>query len=144
MRQAIAVILQQPDTARLINDDLLVKLDPIPGGTLLGEIVDICREQPAINSAILLENFRDTTHFESLQQLSAWSPPVSEPNLEDSAEDPDKPTQGDLSQLLGDAITQLEKQHVSARIEQLAQLESSIGLSAEEKTEMKHLLMLRT
>ena len=144
MRQAIAVILQQPNTARLINDDLLVKLDPIPGGTLLGEIVDICREQPAINSAILLENFRDTSHFESLQQLSAWSPPVSDLQDEDSVEDPDKVTQSDLSQLLGDAITQLEKQHVSARIEQLAQLESSTGLSDREKTEMKHLLMLRT
>ncbi len=144
MRQAIAVILQQPDTARLINDDLLVKLHPLPGGALLGDIVDICREQSSINSAILLENFRETSHFESLQQLSAWSPPPVDMQDIETTDDSDKPAQSDLSHLLGDAITQLEKQHVSARIEQLAQLETSTGLTDEEKTEMKHLLMLRT
>ena len=145
MRQAIAVILQQPDTAQLISDDLLSKLHPLPGGALLGEIVDICREQPAINNAILLENFRETSHFQSLQQLSAWSPPpVGEVSETPKPGESSEQNEGVLSNLLGDAIAQLEKQQISARIEQLARLESSSGLSAEEKTEMRHLLMLRT
>lgn len=134
MRQAIAVILQQPSSAGMFSDELLSKLHNLPGGDLLGELVDLCRDQPAITNAIILENYRETSHFNALQQLSAWAPP----------KDPESTPENVLNALLGDAIAQLQKQYSSERIDDLVVKEGSEGLTDEEKAELRQLLQLRS
>ena len=134
MRQAIAVILQQPSSAGMFSDELLSKLHNLPGGDLLGELVDLCRDQPDITNAIILENYRETSHFNALQQLSAWAPP----------NDPQSTPENVLNALLSDAINQLQRQYSSERIDDLVVKEGAEGLTDEEKAEFRQLLRLRS
>ncbi len=134
MRQAIAVILQQPSSAGMFSDELLSKLHNLPGGELLGELVDLCRDQASITNAIILENYRDTGHFNALQQLSAWAPP----------NDPESTPENVLNALLSDAINQLQRQYSADRIDNLVIKEGSDGLTDDEKAELRQLLQLRS
>ena len=81
MRTVLALLLQQP----ALIDELPVaaerELAKLKGGELLQIMAQTLREQPGVNTGVLLGLFADHPHEETLRQLAGWVP-------EGAADDP--------------------------------------------------------
>ncbi|MFN4291965.1 MAG: DNA primase [Permianibacter sp.] len=81
MRTVLALLLQQPT----LIDELPVaaerELAALKGGDLLVTMARTLREQPGVNTGVLLGLFADHPHEETLRQLAGWAP-------EGAADDP--------------------------------------------------------
>jgi DNA primase len=76
LRIAIAIIIQHPDIylphVALFQPNSFTRQNQV----LLKQLLSLILQQPNINTALLLEFFRDTEHFEILNKLAAWNPQV--------------------------------------------------------------------
>lgn len=82
IRLAIALLLQQPALAGLVEDlERLRELDT-PGVDLFVELAALARAEPSLTSAGMLERFRDSPHEATLWKLAAWEHAVPESGLE--------------------------------------------------------------
>jgi len=125
VRLAIALLLEYPHiVSALPNPEILQQLN-MPGIPLLISLVSICQSNEQVNSAQLLEHFRDTAEGKQLAKLMCWQHHV-EP---DAAE-----------QVFLDSIEKLLNSFVEQRTETLLQKERSIGLNKSEKQELHALL----
>ena len=74
MRTVLALLLQQPS----LIDELPVvaerELANLKGGDLLTTMAQTLREQPGVNTGVLLGLFADHPHEETLRQLAGWVP----------------------------------------------------------------------
>jgi len=125
VRLAIALLLEYPHiVSALPNPEILQQLN-MPGIPLLISLVSICQSNEQVNSAQLLEHFRDTAEGKQLAKLMCWQHHV-EP---DAAE-----------QVFLDSIEKLLNSFVEQRTETLLQKERSVGLNKSEKQELHALL----
>jgi DNA primase len=82
VRLAIALLMQRPALATLVDSlERLRELD-VPGLDLFVEIAALARAEPGLSSAGILERFRDSLHEGALWKLAAWEHAVPEPGLE--------------------------------------------------------------
>jgi DNA primase len=82
VRLAIALLLQRPALATLVDSlERLRELD-VPGLDLFMEIAALARAEPGLSSAGILERFRDSPHEAVLWKLAAWEHAVPETGLE--------------------------------------------------------------
>ncbi len=134
-RKAIGHLLANPRLGLEANDDQALRESSQPGHQILAELIDQCREKPGLNTAALLERWRDRpeaphlhkllrTRLEQLGQRSGFSPDGLKQEFRD---------------LMERIAKELGPDRERALLEKLAQE----GLSPEEKEELKALHMTR-
>ena len=103
MRTVLALLLQQPT----LIDELPVaterELAKLKGGELLQIMAQTLREQPGVNTGMLLGLFADHPHEETLRQLAGWAPEGadSDPKLMEAFE-------ASRTKVFADALTRLQ------------------------------------
>jgi DNA primase len=80
MRLAIALVLQYPELAK--QPTLNINLFTLPGSELLQQIFHLLQENPTLNTATLLEYWRDQKALPLLQKLAAWEHGVPENGIQ--------------------------------------------------------------
>ncbi|MDY1549044.1 DNA primase [Luteibacter sahnii] len=104
VRSAITLLLAQPALADEVAPPYpFLRLDR-PGVALLAELIDIARSRPGINPAVLVEAFMDRPEYPSLQKLMQ-AEVVGEADMQRVE--------------FFDALTQMERQAASQRLEHL-------------------------
>ena len=82
VRLAIALLMQRPALASLVDNlERFRELDA-PGLDLFVEMAMLARLEPALSPAGILERFRDSPHQAALWKLAAWEHAVPEPGME--------------------------------------------------------------
>lgn len=125
VRVAAALLVQNPALIAEIDDPELLGEADLPGMEVFQKIVQLLREQPRLNTAALIEHFRESEHEPVLARLATWS-------HSSLAQDVRAEFQGALSQLRLKAIETVT--------DRLVQKGKVFGLSEAEKTELNRLL----
>ncbi len=127
VRKAIEILLYAPEqAAHVTNRERFTGLD-IPGIELLSDLLETLEKNPTLNTAAILERWRDTDEGKQLAKLASWQPPFDNPDS--------------LKQELLGALSRLVAQHREARTEHLLAKANLGALSPDEKTELKQLLL---
>jgi len=129
MRHAIALVLQHPELATTVDLSRMQRMD-LPGSDLLIQVVERAVEAPQRTTAALVELFRETGHYQTLQKLAIWIDPASEVAA----------SERDLQRELSDVLSRLQRQALQGRIEALTSKEALTGLNTAEKQELVALL----
>jgi DNA primase len=125
VRLGLSLLLQRPELAGEIADiEELADLE-LPGVDLLVEVTQMIRRSPNLNSASILERYRQNPHHKHLEKLAVWDHMIP-------AED--------LDRELKAVIDQLRQRLASQRATQL--LHKS-NLSDDEKAKLRELLSQR-
>lgn len=124
-RSAVALLLQHPRLAANLPDLRDLAVLERPGLMLFVELASLLREFPALNTAAILERYRDTAHAAALNKLAFWEYPRL---LPDPADD------------LNSVLKRLFLQAYNRLIVQLSNKKDISGLTvAEVATEMQRL-----
>ncbi len=125
MRVLISLLLQNPKfSVQVPNLDGLNNIN-LAGLSLFTEILDLCRQNPMISTAQLLEHWRDTEQEKMLSKLAHWTLLTDESNT---------------LAVFSDALSNVIGQCIEQQITKLQTKERHIGLSADEKVELSLLL----
>jgi len=128
VRDAIAVLLHQPDLAQQLDELPFPPSGLLPGIPLLVELVELLQQRPGLNTGSVLEHWRDREELRHLSKLAQWRP------LADDI---------DLSAELGGHLDRIARLLAEQRISQLLEDESRHSLNDKEKQELKDLLQAR-
>ncbi|MCG6900353.1 MAG: DNA primase [Gammaproteobacteria bacterium] len=126
VRQAIELLLYKPALAAEVTLPASIRQCSQPGVSLLIEIIELIQQQPEINTAVLLEHWRNHEDGRYLSKLACWRPPLDD--LELAAD-----LQGNLNEI--------ERQHIENRINYLDSEHKQRALSNAEKQEYGKLLL---
>lgn len=121
MRLLIALLLQNPVLAKHVPD--LTPLSELnePGFALFFELAQVCQANVGISMGALLEHWRDSEQFRTLELLASWDHMVAPENLEKE---------------FIETLAFLYDKLVEKRVEILIAKERTSGLSTEEKQEL--------
>ncbi|MBS0439497.1 MAG: toprim domain-containing protein, partial [Proteobacteria bacterium] len=125
VRAAVALLVQHPAFAEGLQPPWLFATLRQPGIGLLAELITLCRERPALSTAILLEHFEGREEARALHKLATLDFPG-----EDDA----------LRAEFIDAIRQLDRQTHQQRLDDLLKKQTDTALSVDEKDELRRLL----
>ena len=128
VRGVIALLLAQPGLAEQVAPPYPFVALNKPGVDLLIELLELARARPGISTASLLEHFAERPEAAALHKLALVEFPA----------DSDK-----LREEFADALIQLARQTVAARISELTGRQSETGLSDAEKAELRELLVAK-
>ena len=128
VREAIAMLLHQPDLAQKIDPPAITEPDAMPGVRLLLELFDLLRRQPELNTGAILEHWRGREESRHLHKLAQWTPLTDKLDLE--------------AEIRGH-VSQIARQVTEKRISALLQEEHHRPLNNKEKQELKALLQSR-
>lgn len=129
LQLAITLLLQQPSLAlSLKNYDWLLTL-PDKGSKLLHQLLEIIHKTPKINTSLLLENWRDNPKL--YERLASLAMTEREERI-----------QGQEQQELQDCINRLLLHARKIRVDYLQQKAAEHGLTNQEKSEYRQLLLL--
>jgi DNA primase len=126
VRQAIELLLYQPALASGITLPATIGQCSQPGVSLLVEIIELLKQQPELNTAALLEHWREHEGGRYLNRLACWSPPLDDLEL--------------VADLQGN-LNEIERQHIEKRINFLDSEHKQRALSSAEKQEYGKLLL---
>ncbi|HFC53722.1 MAG TPA: DNA primase [Gammaproteobacteria bacterium] len=126
IRTAVSLLLQSPEMAGLAGDPQRFQAIGAPGAGLLVELLELLQANPGLNTAALLERWRDREEGRHLARLAQWKPPFGD--------------QGSLEAEFRGAIERLDHQYVEQRTEELLQRARCGLLGDEEKSELQRLL----
>jgi len=126
VRQAIELLLYQPALASEITLPAHISQCSQPGVPLLIDIIELVQKQPALNTAALLEHWREHEDGRYLTRLACWTPPLDD--LELAAD-----LQGNINEIV--------RQHIENRIDFLDSEQRERALSSAEKHEYGQLLL---
>ena len=128
IRIGIAILLQHPEIyAESTTHVSKAMLDPQKHG-VLATLMKLIASDPEINTAKLVESFRDTPLFESINKLATWEHQVPESAL--------------LNEFI-DIILFLEKQNKENIIQQLMKKAHNEGLTETERLSLQAMLKQR-
>ncbi|MGE5240402.1 MAG: DNA primase [Bacteroidota bacterium] len=126
VRLAIAMLLQHPSLAERVHDEPgFANLD-LPGMNLFLAVLQVLKSTPRLNTASIVESFRDSEHQHNIAKLAVWQHPVLEQNVE--------------LEFTG-LMDRLREISAKQRIERLLQRQRSGEASQAEKAELARLLM---
>ena len=128
VREAIAMLLHQPDLAQKIDPPAITEPDAMPGVRLLLELFDLLRRHPELNTGAILEHWRGREESRHLHKLAQWTPLTDKLDLE--------------AEIRGH-VSQIARQVTEKRISALLQEEQHRPLNNKEKQELKALLQSR-
>ena len=126
VRQAIELLLYQPTLASEITLPVLISQCSQSGVPLLLEIIELLQLQPGLNTASLLEHWRDREDGRNLTRLACWAPALDD--LELAAD-------------LQGYLNEIQRQHIENRINFLDSEQKQRPLSSAEKQEYGKLLL---
>lgn len=128
IRVAMALLIQHPE--RLMNSLTKININQLQGPKqrLLQTLIQHALRIPTINTALMIEAFRDTPYFDVLNQLAAWPHQV--------------PLEA-LNQEFEDIIYFLVKQNVDSEIQDLLKKARQSHLSDQERDVLQTLLKQR-
>jgi len=126
VRTALRCLLFQPSLAATVANPQSLSQIEQPGMGLLLDLLETLRSNPNLNTAALLERWRDTAEGKQLEKLATWQP---------SLDDPDSLRH----EFLG-ALARLEEQHRDTRTKSLLAKSTQGDLSTDEKAELQRLL----
>ena len=122
VRIALAILIQNPDIYQQVSEQLN-KLEI--NEPLLLKLLAQIKEQQNINTATLIEQWRDTDAFNALNKLAAWDHKVPEEALK--------------KEFL-DTLIFLNKQSVEKKIADLLEISRNQGLTQEDRIKLQALL----
>jgi DNA primase len=128
VREAIAMLLHQPDLAQKIEPPAIAEPDAMPGVTLLLELLKLLRRQPELNTGAILEHWRGREEARYLHKLAQWTPLTEKL---------------DLAAEIRGHLSQIERLAAEKRIGDLLHQERLRTLNNNEKQELKELLQSR-
>ena len=124
-RAAVALLLQYPRLANDLPDLRDLAILERPGLTLFIDLASLLRAFPTLNTAAIVERYRDTEHAQALSKLAFWDYPRLLPNPADE---------------LNSLLKRLFLQAYNRLIDQLSNKKDLVGLTmAEVATEMQRL-----
>lgn len=125
VRIALALILQHPDIFKqcLLSDEQIAS--NLKQHEVLHELITLLVENPDLTTAQLIEHWRESPYFESINKLAAWDHQV--PELE-------------ITKELLDTLRFLQKQTHSNEINYYLEKSRKEGLNAEEQQKLLSLL----
>ncbi|WP_335917951.1 DNA primase [Shewanella chilikensis] len=121
LRLAVALLVQHPQLGLNLIPQPALKHLQMAGIDLLVELLDLTRAQK-MNSAQLLEQFRDTDEFSALRKLAQWEHQVADENLE---------------QEFKKSLVWLNNQYIEQRYQELSLKQTH---TKEEKIQLKKLI----
>jgi DNA primase len=127
MRLAVALLVQHPHLAARINDPSFFDGFDLPGMGLFRALVGLLRAKPNLNTAAIVEHFRDSEHQHSVSKIATWSHSVLEQAVEVEF-------QG--------AMDQLSRMALREKVDLLLQKEKVSGLTPIERRELADLTRL--
>jgi DNA primase len=125
VRKAIAILLSEPKLVINIPESLEFNYLNQNGINILTEIVDFCRLNPHISTAVLIEQFRQHQAYEHIGSLATISLNLNSEQL--------------LLEL-NDLIKHFEKSIQKNKIDKLRQKKNEVGLTQTEKQQLVALL----
>lgn len=126
---AAAMLVQHPELGAMIGDrELLDALDR-PGVDVFQKIVDVVQITSGLNTAAIIEHFRDSEYQHIIARLATWNHPV---------------LSQDVSAEFSGVLNQMRRAAIKAKVEHLLQKQKIYGLSTAEITELGNLTRLQT
>jgi DNA primase len=125
IRLAIALLLENPHIVNALPDTSVLQNLDVAGITLFNQLLALCKQNSNINSAQLLEYYRDTPEGKQLAKLMCWQHHVDSENAED---------------VFLDSIEKLLNDFVDQRTELLMQKARLGEMTQQEKHELQALL----
>ncbi|MDO8706402.1 MAG: DNA primase [Sulfuricaulis sp.] len=129
VRRAIALLLQHPNLAHQLKDEVNLGDLDLPGIPLLSELCALLKNSPGLNTASIIENFRDSEHKHHLSKLAFWEYPSQVEDLE--------------AEFIG-VIGRLGETSAKQKTARLLQKQDAGGLNQAEKDELARLLSLKS
>ena len=126
VRLALSLVIQKPALAGGVEDAGDLETLDLPGIALLIEVIRLVQRNPGLNSASILERYRDTEHHKHLEKLAVWDHMISDEGLDQEFEA---------------VIRQLRQRRAE---QQATRLLHQTSLSAEDKSRLRELLAQRT
>jgi len=126
VRTALRCLLHSPGLAETIEEPKTLSQIDQPGIGLLVDLLENLKLNPTLNTAALLERWRDRDEGKHLAKLATWQSPLND--LES------------LQQEFLGAIERLQAKHLSARTDTLLAKSNQGKLSTDEKSELQSLL----
>ncbi|HHW4678689.1 MAG TPA: DNA primase [Xylella sp.] len=126
----IAIVLQQPSLVMTLDIQSALAITGLrqPSIDLLLELLDLVRQRPEITTGALLEHFKERKEHVVLHTLATQAIPGDTSTL---------------TQELHGAITQMEKQLLQQRLDELQAKQRTQGLDDTDKYELRELLKAR-
>ena len=128
VREAIAILLHQPELAQQLEALPFPSSELLPGIPLLTELFELLKRQPNLNAGSILEHWRGRDEARHLGRLARWSPLADEL---------------DLAAELNGHLAQVARLLAEQRIGLLLEAEAKRHLNNVEKQELKELLQRR-
>jgi DNA primase len=128
VREAIAMLLHQPDLAQKLEMPRIPEPDAMPGVSLLLELLELLQRQPGLNTGAILEHWRGREEARYLHKLAQWTPLTEKLDL--------------AAEVCGH-LNQIAHQVTERRIGELLHEERHRTLNDKEKQELKALLQSR-
>lgn len=129
VRNAIALLLQQPSLALELQPPYRFVALRQPGIELLTELIALASARPDITTGSLLEHFEGRDEATALQKLASQTVPGEETHWREE---------------FLDTMAQLDKQVLQQRVDELQAKQQDGGLDDADKTELRALLLART
>jgi DNA primase len=125
MRLAIAMLVQHPAlAAKVPRAEMFAELDE-PGAGLFVSLLEWLQENPGLNTAAVVEHFRDSPDGAHVSRLAVWEHPALEQDVE--------------AEFTG-LVARFARQAIHAQTDYLLRKEKLEGLSDPEKAELARLL----
>ena len=128
VRVAVALLLQRPSLAALVDDSRQLRQLELPGVDLLAQLLEILGRNPHLSTGALLERFHGSEHETALWKLASWEHLVPESGMENE---------------FLDCIRKLETLIAEQRLQYLHHRLEAGELTAEEHREWLTLLQAR-
>jgi DNA primase len=125
VRAAVAMLLHNPALARHVADPTEIGGVDAPGMELLRELLALLQAEPRLNTAAVMERFRESAHRPHLEKLVVWTHPMLEHDVE--------------AEFRG-LLEQLRRAAHAQRTDALLHKERAQGLDQTERTELSRLL----
>jgi len=125
IRLAIALLLEHPHIVNALPNASSLQHINLPGIVLFNQLVTLCKQNPTIKSAQVLEKYRDTAEGQQLAKLMCWQHHVEAEAAED---------------VFLDCIEKMFNSFVEQRTELLLQKAQLGQMSQQEKQELQALL----
>ena len=129
VRNAIALLLQQPSLALELQPPYRFVALRQPGIELLTELIALASARPDITTGSLLEHFEGRDEATALQKLASQTVPGEETHWREE---------------FLDTMAQLDRQVLQQRVDELQAKQSDGGLDDADKAELRALLLART
>lgn len=129
VRMAAALLIQHPQLHERLKDRQLPADLDSPGMPVLRAVVDLLQEQPGLNTAAIVEHFRDSEHQQHVARLAVWHHPS---------------LSGDVEAEFEGVIARMVATAAKTQTDRLLKKQEVYGLTPTEKAELARLLTTRT